>query len=247
MARERVVAKGGHADRVWHECADPDALAQVLARAVASALKDAIAERGKATLAVSGGTTPVRFFRALSGEVLDWEKVTVTLVDERFVPPSSDRSNARLVTLTLLQNEAARAHFEGLYEDCADAEVAAKIASGRLGRLPPFDVVVLGMGLDGHVASFFPDAFDLDTLIDPAGRQDIAAVHAMSAGEARLTWPLAALKTAGLIVLHIEGQAKKDALIEALAPANPAPPPVRALFEHAQTPVHIHWAPGGKA
>lgn len=232
---------------VWHEYADADTLARALARTVAATLRGRIAARGHATLAVSGGTTPARFFRALSGEDLAWEKVTITLVDERFVPPSSDRSNARLVTLSLLQNEAARAHFEGLYEESADAETAAKRASDRLARLPPFDVAVLGMGLDGHVASFFPDAPALGTLLDPAGGPDIAAVHAASAGEARLTWPLAALKTAGMIVLHMEGRAKKDVLIEALAPANPKRPPVRALFEHAQTPVHVYWAPGGKA
>ncbi len=232
---------------VWREFADSEALARALASTVATTLETAIAAHGAATLAVSGGTTPIQFFRALSGEMLDWTKVTVTLVDERFVPPTSDRSNARLVTLGLLQNEAALARFEGLHEDCPDAEAAAKAAAARLRGLPPFDVAVFGMGRDGHVASYFPDALNLKALIDPAGPKDIVAVHAASAGEARLTWPLAALKSARLIALHIEGRPKKDVLLDALAAGDSQPLPVRALIEQAETPVQIYWSPGGKA
>jgi 6-phosphogluconolactonase len=77
--------------------ADRDALATALAKTVATRLETAIAERGEASIALSGGSTPERFLNVLSQTDLDWGKVSVTLVDERWVPPDSDRSNARLV------------------------------------------------------------------------------------------------------------------------------------------------------
>lgn len=107
---------------VLHTFENGAALAEGLADAVAKALSDAIAARGIATLVVSGGSTPKAFFQALSTRALDWPKVVVTLVDERFVPPESDRSNHKLVTDNLLRNAASAARFLPLYHAAADAE-----------------------------------------------------------------------------------------------------------------------------
>ncbi len=93
------------ADPRLNSFADGNALAEALASTVAARLADAVEARGKAVLAVSGGTTPARFFKALSLKDLPWDKITITLVDERFVPPTSDRSNQKLVTEMLLQNQ----------------------------------------------------------------------------------------------------------------------------------------------
>ena len=103
------------------------------------------------------------------------------------------------------------------------------------------------MGKDGHTASFFPDAANLRSLTDPEGVPAVAAVHAPAAGEARLTWTLPALISAGFIALHIEGLEKKDVLLAALGPGKDITYPVSAVFEHARRPVHIFWATGGKA
>ncbi|MEP6826734.1 MAG: 6-phosphogluconolactonase, partial [Aestuariivirga sp.] len=127
-----------------HVFADADQLARNLAQNVAASLRQALAATEHATLAVSGGTTPQNFFDALSRQKLDWPRVTVTLVDERQVDETSARSNAKLVKAALVQNEAAVANFVPLYQNPAASE------------LPNFDVVVLGMGNDGHTASFFP-------------------------------------------------------------------------------------------
>ena len=89
-----------------HSFTDCHALAKAFSERVAEQLREGIAARGKALLAVSGGSTPKHFFEQLSRQKLDWSKVSVTLVDERWVPESSDRSNARLVKSTLLQHEA---------------------------------------------------------------------------------------------------------------------------------------------
>ncbi len=142
-------------------------------------LTAAVAARGAGFLAVSGGSTPKLFFQALSKSALDWDKITVTLIDERFVAPSSPRSNQGLVESNLLQNAARRAKFVPLYNGADDPEEGARLAGEALAKAPwPLDVAVLGMGNDGHTASIFPDAPNLAALVDPKGQRKVASVHA---------------------------------------------------------------------
>ncbi|GAA2853710.1 6-phosphogluconolactonase [Aminobacter aminovorans] len=226
----------------WNAFETRDELASALAARVADTLKAAIARRGVAFLAVSGGTTPGRFFAALSKEALDWSKVTVTLVDERFVPESSPRSNAALAKANLLQNAASAARFAPLFHEAATVEKGADLADSALRALPwPLDVSILGMGGDGHTASFFPDAAGLDALLDPASSRLAMPVHADSAGEPRLTLTLPALVSAALVVVHIEG-AEKRRVIEAALASDKALP-IRTVIDRAPRATEIYWAP----
>ncbi|RJT35084.1 6-phosphogluconolactonase [Mesorhizobium waimense] len=226
----------------WNGFTDRPELAAALAGLVAGRLTRAIAERGTGLLAVSGGTTPAKFFAALSQIPIAWDKITVTLVDERFVPASSPRSNAGLVAANLLQNAAAAARFVPLYHEATSIETAAASDDAALQLLPwPLDVVVLGMGGDGHTASFFPDADDLATLLDPSSPRIVLPVHAASAGEPRLTLSLARIVAAGFIALHIEGQEKRSAFENAMRPGPPRP--IRAVLEAAPRAVEVFWAP----
>ena len=219
-------------------------LATALARRIAGTLTLAIAARSRATLAVSGGSTPKVFFAALSREDIDWDKVTVTLVDERMAPPGDDRSNQRLVSLNLLQNHAAAAKFVPLYSASGDATAVAARAAQAIDALPlPFDAVVLGMGTDGHTASFFPGGTTLAQVTDPACTTSVMAMEAPGAGEPRLTLTLPRLVEARLLVLHIEGEAKKAVLARALEDGPETDMPVRSVLRHASTPVEIYWAP----
>jgi 6-phosphogluconolactonase len=226
----------------WHAFTGRQELAAALAGQVADRLAQAITQRGTALLAVSGGTTPARFFAELSRIAIAWDKVTVTLVDERFVPASSPRSNAGLVASNLLQNAAKTARFLPLYHKAVSIEAAAASDDAALQSLPwPLDVVILGMGGDGHTASFFPDADDLAVLLDPSSRRIVLPVHAASAGEPRLTLSLARIIDAGFIALHIEGEDKRAAFKAAMQPGKQKP--IRAVFDAAQRPVEVFWAP----
>jgi len=238
MAREQL----SEARYCWNGFADRQDLATALAGEIAGRLTGAIAERGTALLAVSGGTTPARLFAALSTTPITWDKVIVTLVDERFVPPSSPRSNAGLVTANLLQNKAAAARFVPLYHEAASIEDAAAADSEALRALPwPLDVVILGMGGDGHTASFFPDAGNLEELLDPTSQRIVLPVHAASGGEPRLTLSMARIVAAGFIALHIEGEDKRTAFDGAMGPG--AKKPIRRVLEAAPRPIEVFWAP----
>lgn len=231
-----------------HDFADPSALALQLAEAIADQLNKAITTKGQAVLAVSGGTTPIQLFEALSVQDVSWRQVTITLVDERFVAPDNARSNEKLARDHLLQNKAAQAVFVSLYGPAQTASVAAVTAANRIDALPkPFDVVVLGMGNDGHTASFFRGGSRLDQAIDTKTQALVLPMQAEGAGEPRLTLTLPVIASADLLILHIEGQKKLAVLEEALASELSQDDimlmPVRAIFAHARHPVQVYWAP----
>ncbi|MCA1489411.1 6-phosphogluconolactonase [Sinorhizobium alkalisoli] len=229
---------------ILHRYDNGEMLAEALADAVGARLGAAVNSRGGASIAVSGGSTPKAFFQALSKRKLDWAKVSVTLVDERFVPPESDRSNHGLVAANLLKNWAVEARFVPLYHNSSSAEEAAAKASAATADInAPFDVVVLGMGTDGHTASFFPGGTRLEEALDPATPRGVITMEADGAGETRLTLTFSSLQDAGYLVLHIEGDAKKEVLARAEMPGEEAEMPIRAVLRRAASPLQVYWAP----
>lgn len=220
---------------------DKDQLAAALAEAVAGNLKAGVEARGAASLAVSGGTTPARFFKALSARAdVPWDKVTVTLVDERWVDERSDRSNARLVRADLLQGRALAATFVPLYQ--GGAEPDAGKSSAAVNKVPqPLDAAILGMGNDGHTASFFPGGDALGEALTEEG--PVVAIEAPGAGEPRVTLTLKRLLAAKALYLHIEGEEKIKTLERAEAQGPVEDMPVRAILRQTQTPLTIFWCP----
>jgi 6-phosphogluconolactonase len=207
-----------------------NALAKGLADRVARGLSRAISRQGFAVLAVSGGTTPALFFEFLSNEDISWDKVTITLVDERQVDEASPRSNARLVKASLVQNLARQAKFIPIYQN----QIAAEALS--------LDVVVLGMGEDGHTASFFPGGDRLAEALDTSKSAAIVSMKAPGAGEPRLTYTLRALTNAKVLCLHIEGQKKREVLENASAGTDVMAMPIRAVLQ-ADQELEIFWCP----
>jgi 6-phosphogluconolactonase len=224
--------------------ATKDELAVALADAVAENLKAGIAVRGQGVLAVSGGSTPAKFFAKLGKKKdIDWDKVSVTLVDERWVPETSDRSNALLVNEKMLQGPAAVAKFIPLYSGGEEPTKAALAKTGKLiAKLPtPFDAVVLGMGNDGHTASFFPGGDNLDAALTEEGQ--VIAMRAAGAGEPRVTLTLPRLLDTAGLYLHIEGEEKAKVLEAALADGPAEAMPIRAVLRQIKTPLTIYWSP----
>ncbi len=239
-----------NSDTLLEVCADAADLAARLARDLAGVLGDALAARGSAVLAVSGGRSPVPLFHALAALPLDWARITVTLVDERFVPPDHADSNAALVRAHLLQGHAAAARFVPLVEADdfaaaapAGAERALAAVVARANRdARSIDVAVLGMGDDGHTASLFPGAPEIAAGLNPRNPLDWLAVHPPAAPHRRISLTLAALLRAGHLRLAISGAAKR-AVYDAALQARRDDLPVSALFHPPPPHVHVYWSP----
>ncbi|NQD37496.1 6-phosphogluconolactonase [Permianibacter sp. IMCC34836] len=225
-----------------HSFSHPDALFDAAAEQVAEQLERAIAQRGLAMLAVSGGKSPEALFLRLSAMLLPWRRIQITLVDERFVPPDHADSNERLVRETLLQGRAAQAHWLPLYQPGISIEAAAQMADEALQQWPlPFDAVVLGMGDDGHTASWFPDADELSSLLALDNTKRVAVSHPKKAPHARLTLTRAAVLNSRLIQLLIPGANKQPVFQRARQDAAPLVElPVRAVLHQDRVPVHVY-------
>lgn len=218
-------------------------LANVLAKSVADDLRRGLSARNTAVLALSGGTTPREFLRELSQQVLDWSRVTVTLVDERWVAPEDARSNARLLRENLLQNHAAAALFVSLYCDAPDPETGLPQIAARIAALPlPFDAVVLGLGEDGHTASFFPGGDRLAHALDPHGTAQVLSMRAPNAGEPRITLSMPTVLDARAVYLHIQGDRKRAVFAQVIAAQGPlATSPMRVVLDYATSPIQVFW------
>ncbi|QAU25478.1 6-phosphogluconolactonase [Dyella sp. M7H15-1] len=212
-----------------------------LSSSIADKLRTAIEARGEAWIAVSGGSTPKRLFEVLSNEALDWSRVTVTLVDERWVPDTDERSNARMVEALLLQHKAADAEFVPLYVETATPEAGIADVRTRIRALKqPLDVVVLGMGSDGHTASFFPGGDRLGETLDLSNTAQVLPMRAPGAGEPRITFTLRELLQAHALYLHIQGDDKRVVLDQAERPGSNLP--IASVLRNAKQ-LDIYWCP----
>ncbi len=227
-----------------HRFPDATALVHALAGEIKVDLEEAIAARGTASLVVSGGRTPLALFRQLKDEPLPWGRVVITLADERWVEALDENSNERLVRENLLTGEAATARFIGLRNPSASAADGLDWTWRGLSRIPrPFDVVMLGMGNDGHTASLFPDSPGLAQALDATAAPACVAMRAPVAPQERISLNLAALLDSRRIILQIGGTEKWHKYQEARTPGPMSELPVRGVLHQQQAPVDVFWAP----
>ena len=228
----------------WRSFGGTDELDRELAGYIAEQLTAEIACHGQASIAVSGGGTPKRMFAYLSQSELDWSRVFISLVDERWVEPTEKDSNERLVRRHLLKDKAAAATFVGMKNSAATATVGEKECERQLRKIPrPFDVLILGMGADGHTASLFPGAQKLARATDMAAIQTCMGIAPLTAPHERMTLTLPAIRHTRRIFLHITGQDKIDVLQRARADGPIEEMPIRYVLRQPTTPVAIYWAP----
>ena len=220
----------------------PDEVGEQLADAVAGFLAERLSSAPRASLVVSGGSTPLPFFHALSGKILEWNRVDVVLADERWVSEDDPASNTALVKAHLLRDRASEAHFLSLKQPGATPE--AGLAGARrclAGLIEPPDVVVLGMGNDGHTASLFPDAPELATAMDPDNNERVVVATPPSQPQRRITLTYRFLGSARFVVLHLRGEDKLATLEEAMAyPERVMEMPVRGFLRPG---LKIYWSP----
>lgn len=221
-----------------------DELVENLAEKICDHLTEAIDVRKKAAIVVSGGSTPKPLFKQLALKDISWHQVTITLADERWVDTSLPESNENLVRTYLLRQKAAKANFIGLKNHFPTAAEGEQVCHETLNRIPrPFDVVVLGMGSDGHTASLFPRSPVLEKALDIHCRANCLAVPRHGSSCDRMTLTLPVLLASRRIFIHIAGREKMTSLEQAMAEGPVADKPIRAILGQDKTPVQIFWAP----
>ncbi|HEX5380032.1 MAG TPA: 6-phosphogluconolactonase [Phenylobacterium sp.] len=215
------------------------ALAEAAAAATVEALWSGIDARGRASLIATGGRSPHLIYDRLTRTSIDWSRVTVSLSDDRFVPPDDPASNEKLVRERLLVGRVAAARFQPLRYEAATPEASADLAEPHLAALAPYDMLLLGMGEDGHIASLIPGSPMLARGLDPASGRFVLGVPAGvgSPPLARVTLTLPALASARATLVLIAGDRKREIVDRERGL------PVHALLEQAKGPVRVLWTP----
>lgn len=223
-----------------HSFKSSEELVATLSENIVHALKSAIEQRGCAAIALSGGSTPKKLFEKLSTADIEWNKVIVTLVDERWVNPNSLESNENLIVNTLLQNNAQFAKFIPLKNIAVEVEDGLLITQNRLKEIDKLDVVVLGMGGDAHTASFFPHAKGLENALNT--KELCCTTTATVAPYSRITLSRNFLLSATDLILHIEGEQKKKVFDLACKSCDVEEMPIISMMQQEQPKLEVYYA-----
>ena len=190
-------------------------------------LSSSINKYQNASIAVPGGTSPIKIFNELSKQKLDWSKVQITLVDDRLVDPDNDHSNQKLINDYLLKNDAKKSKFFPLNKNLI------KDDNFKF----PLDICLLGIGNDGHFASLFPNMINNTNMLDPNSKSSIDEVKANgNPFVPRISMNLPLILSSNLIILLIKGKLKQEVLREAYNNKNI---PLYYLLKHRINNFHI--------
>ena len=223
-----------------HRMSTPAELTSRLASDIETELIMAVKARASASLVVSGGRTPRPLLENLARRTLPWAQIYVTLADERWVDPSSNDSNEAMVRETLLNDEAAAANFIPLKNPAGDPLEGQKFCNESILNMPrPFDLVVLGMGEDGHTASLFPEV--AGRALDPGSEEYCLPVYPQHAPHARMSLTARAILDSRRIVLHISGEKKWQVYQQALTAGPTEQLPIRLILHQDRVPVDVYW------
>jgi len=218
-----------------------ESLAVDLCNSIGEILAEAIKKNGRASMAVSGGSTPVPLFKELSILSLDWSKVDLTLVDDRWVEPKSDDSNELLVRTHLIKNNASKVNFIPLKNGSGTAKDGQKQSEALLRNFTlPFDVIVLGMGSDGHTASLFPCSDELSDGMDLNNPNCLISTSPKTAPYERLSLTAKIIVDAKNTFLHLNGSSKLHTLESAMDYKDSSKMPIYAFLENG---LSIYWSP----
>lgn len=223
---------------------DFTALCEALAPELARTVRAGLDERGSASLALAGGSTPFPLYRRLAEETLDWPCVTLLPGDERWVGAGHAACNLRAIRAAF---DKVRPRFAALVPEAPGSEPSLETARATLAEIPvPFDACVLGMGGDGHFASLFPGAPELDLALDPGRCEPLVLVTPDPMPEdapfERVSLTLSAIAASRYVALVLRGERKREVL-EAARGADEHRYPVAALLARDNLPLEIHWSP----
>ena len=238
---------GGTQPVHWHVSDDETTWVSQCVATIAQAVEADLDAHGEALVLLSGGNTPRPVYRALARIDLDWSRVHVGLVDERWTAPDGPGSNARLVRESLLTGHAAKASFVPLFTRLDDADRAATEASRAFAALALVpSAIVFGMGDDGHTASLFARSGGMDHAL--ATDEAYVVIDALGCDEAghwptRITLTPSVFAQARTRLLLIHGATKRHVLERALAGDDVRELPIRSVVQSGGSPLQVFWHP----
>jgi 6-phosphogluconolactonase len=216
-------------------------LIDTLSSKIIDNLQEAILKKGSASLLVSGGSTPKPLFEKLSSMDIPWEKIKVALCDERWIDKNHKDSNEKLVRDSLLVNFAKKATFISMYQEYIDIEYAQDVCSNIYEKeLFPFDVLILGMGNDGHTASLFPNNIKLKEALETT-KGFCICMKPDTAPYERMSLTKTAILSATNIYLHFEGVEKQDVYKKVLEGASSNDMPVSAILNQDKKKIEVYY------
>jgi len=225
----------------WYGSNSAESLDIDLSQRIGQLLTQSITENGCASIAVSGGRTPISLFEELSKLNLDWSKVELALVDERWVDAKNEDSNELLVRKHLIKNKATQIKFFPIKNTANSAKEGQLLYEQALQKVKlPFDVIVLGMGDDGHTASLFPCCKELSQAMDPDNQQKCIVTKPKNAPYERISLTFSTISKAKNLFLHLRGSSKLRTFELAMTLKDSNKMPIYAFTEQS---LEIYWCP----
>ena len=225
----------------WYGTNSVESLDIDLSHRIGQLLTQSITENGCASIAVSGGSTPISLFEELSKLNLDWSKVELTLVDERWVDAKHEDSNELLVRKHLIKNKATQINFFPIKNSAKSVKEGQVLHEKILLQVKlPFDIIVLGMGDDGHTASLFPCCKELGQAMDPDNQQKCIVTKPKNAPYDRITLTFSTISKAKNLILHMRGSSKLNTFELAMTLKDAKKMPIYGFIEQ---PLEIYWRP----
>ena len=224
----------------WHGSNSAESLDIDLSHRIGQLLTQSIAENGCASIAVSGGRSPIGLFKELSKINLEWSKVELTLVDERWVNVKNEDSNELLVRKHLIINKATQIKFFPIKSSAKSVKEGQISHEQVLQQVKlPFDVIILGMGDDGHTASLFPCCKELTQAMDPNNKQKCIVTKPKNAPYERISLTFSTIIKAKQLILHLRGSSKLQTFELAITLKDTKKMPIYAFTEQ---PLEIYWS-----
>jgi len=218
-----------------------ESLATDLCQCIGEILTEAIRKKGRASMAVSGGSTPIMLFKEFSLLSIDWTKIDLTLADDRWVDAKNADSNELLVRTHLIKNKAAKVNFIPLKNDSKTAKEGQIYSEKMLRKItPPFDVVVLGMGSDGHTASLFPCSDELPEAMNLNNSNYLISTSPKTAPYERISLTARVIFDSKNVFLHLNGSSKLHTLESAMEYKDSNKMPIYTFLKNG---LSIYWSP----
>lgn len=228
----------------WWEYEGAAEMAEAVAGDIAFIAESALDARGQALLALAGGKTPVAAYEALAKTKLDWKRITIIPTDDRLVAPTDALSNVAMLAKIFIPKGA---RVLPIASAATDPQLAGNAAEARLSDLhwPP-DLVLLGVGADGHTASILPGP-DLEGALEaPKGRRAVGVRPdplPPEAPVARVTLTRGAILSARTLMLALTGADKRKVVEKAIKEGAKSAYPIGRVLAKAEQPIDIHWSP----